>query len=387
MSQQPLTIGSDPEFLLVEVNPSTGQRLLPAYEVALNRIYSAQIGCDGASSTGEFRPKPATDPIKHFRNLKSLITVSRRRYLRDTWQRRFGRSSSLEMRAGSTGSMSSPLGGHIHFGVYPTEKILNGLDKYLSIPLLFIEQQPYNTRRRSSGRYGLLSSIRRNSHGFEYRTPASWIIEPEVALGVLTLAYTIVWEAIHHPENIKEASLPRSSFDSSNTEYFKSYLPDIFKEIRQMELYPKYKKPIEKLLKRAKEQRTWNETSDVWKNWIKPKILQRQVKLPKYHLFTFTADEYLSVISQRVDNPTTTHTPIKIFGLAEHRDFQASTNDPNILSILRMEFPHSSEQRSFFGVSTEVGFRKDLRSSEEGRRRIVKVLNQIARRIKETCVE
>jgi hypothetical protein len=52
-----------------------------------------------------------------------------------------------------------------------------------------------------------------------------------------------------------------------------------------------------------------------------------------------------------------------------------------------MEFPHSSEQRSFFGVSTEVGFRKDLRSSEEGRRRIVKVLNQIARRIKETCVE
>jgi len=383
MSSNPLTIGSDPEFLLVEIRASGEQHLLPAYSIALARTNFSQIGCDGNTTLGELRPKPSKDPIAHFKNIKALITISRRRYLRDTWHRKFGNSTALEMRAGSTGSLSNPLGGHIHFGIHSTEKIKIGLDRYLSIPLLFIEQKPYNQRRRT--RYGRLAthysdSMRSQYHGFEYRTPSSWIIEPEITLGVLTLAYTIVSEAIHHPENIRAVEISDLSFNSADTAHFKSYLPSIFQEIRQMELYKKYKKPIEKILKRVKAQKTWDETSDVWKNWIPPKVFKRQATLPKHHLFTFTTDEFLSSIAREVNNPLTSEPAIRVFGLNSNRNFTTSTNNEDARRVLHEKGFSQISSMGFFGGEKQVGFRLDIRSTEAGRRKIIEVLNEIARR-------
>jgi len=271
-----LTIGSDPEFILV-----SGEKQIPARNVfrsSRNRT-TTPLGVDGYSDTGELRPKPASDPIQHFRNLRELMHYSWGTIFRDEWVKK-NHSTNLKMCAGSTGAGKGYyLGGHIHFSsktknlqdTIIQNNISRALDQYLALPMLFIEQKPYNINRRvrSPSRFGALSATQSKRWGFEYRTLSSWLISPDIAKGVLCLAYTIAYEVLLK-DKIVAQEIKRNfedAFNNANTESLKSALPVLFKKIKKFQLYKTYKKQINYIYKRALSEQTWDESCDVWYNW------------------------------------------------------------------------------------------------------------------------
>ena len=78
-------------------------------------------------------------------------------------------------------------GGHLHFGIKPSAKLLRALDYYLAIPLAMLEQSSTG-RREKKTKHGGLGRFRKKPYGFEYLSLSSWIIEPEITLAVLHLA-------------------------------------------------------------------------------------------------------------------------------------------------------------------------------------------------------
>jgi len=164
----PIMIGADPEFEI-----RRNGRMVEAHNLIRDPRRSAQIGLDGATSTGELRPRPG-NAEQVAANLDRLI----------------GRLASIipgsdyQVVAGS--GVDLPLGGHVHFsGVEVTQGLLDALDKFISEPL---NQKSSGAASRHTRGYGRPGMYRPQPHGWEYRTPCSWIVSPSVALGVLTIA-------------------------------------------------------------------------------------------------------------------------------------------------------------------------------------------------------
>ena len=164
-----ITMGADPEFEVI----TPGREFDPAHRHFREH---EQIGTDSRSDTGELRPRPGT-PERVTRNLGTLL----RRVastLPDGWN----------IRAGA--GLRVPLGGHIHFGGSvtrnPSAQLLSALDRFVGIPL---NAKSNNSQR---GSYALPSQWRSQPHGWEYRTPCSWLAHPDLAQGALTIAHKLV---------------------------------------------------------------------------------------------------------------------------------------------------------------------------------------------------
>jgi hypothetical protein len=141
---------------------------------------SGGVGTDGASETGEFRPKPSTTSSGVFRSLSSLIAKASKLHS--------DLESDLEMYAGSGSQVS--IGGHIHFsGIESTNDLIQALDKFIACPLNLVS----NFQIRRERDYGRLSEVRDQPHGWEYRSPCSWISHPWIARGVLRVAQLLAW--------------------------------------------------------------------------------------------------------------------------------------------------------------------------------------------------
>jgi len=162
-----IKLGADPEF-----EWWYGSRMVYASQVTSDRNRSHTLGTDGASSTGEMRPHPG-DSSDVARHISVLIGKAAK----------LGRNYSIYAGSGKT----VPLGGHIHFSGIPSHpELIAALDRFIAIPL----NEVSDTRVRS-GRYGSLSEIRSQLHGWEYRSPCSWISHPVIARGVLVTAWLL----------------------------------------------------------------------------------------------------------------------------------------------------------------------------------------------------
>ncbi|QGG46876.1 putative amidoligase domain-containing protein [Heliorestis convoluta] len=174
-----LTIGSDPEFML-SLQP--GHRMVPA-----SRFFPRQgvVGCDSRRAFGasddlplaEVRPEPAQSANEAVEKIRAALreAIKLCPYANIAWV------------AGSEPYPGYPTGGHIHFGgIDANNQLLRALDQYVALPLLFLENQDRAKQRRQF--YGTLGDFRTKSHGFEYRTPGSWISTPELTRIALTLA-------------------------------------------------------------------------------------------------------------------------------------------------------------------------------------------------------
>ncbi|MDD4586942.1 MAG: hypothetical protein PHC60_00915, partial [Heliobacteriaceae bacterium] len=174
-----VTIGSDPEFML-SLLPQ--KRMVPA-----SRFFprNGLVGCDNRRAFGasddfplaEVRPQPAPTPEAAVSELRQALKEASRLcpYTNIAWV------------AGSEPYPGYPIGGHIHFGgLKVSGQLIRALDQYVALPLLFLENPETARRRRRF--YGLLGDFRLKPHGFEYRTPGSWLTSPELAWVALSLA-------------------------------------------------------------------------------------------------------------------------------------------------------------------------------------------------------
>lgn len=371
-----LKIGSDPEFCLYN------GYVIPAREVISDRKHKNRVGCDGASATGELRPRPADCPLKHAKIVGQLIARMRRSIK--------NQHPTYQLRAGSMGGTSlRSLGGHIHFScleksLYLTSNassVARNLDIFLSIPLRLIEDNRYSKMRRT-GIYGHWNDFRFQPHGMEYRTPSSWIISKEITEAVLCTAYVVAYETLDK-ELLIEEPITSSNFVSGIFPNRAELLNNLYEKIKTFTLYQTYKKQIDYLYSRAIRRETWNEDTDVWENWnIKTK--RRVVTTTKQKLLVYTKDKYLAQINNRTRHVITQGTQIRVFGLAAHRtECDITTNDESLLNYLRINCPNLNVQlRSFYNNGPEIGISFNIRRNSERRNHFAKIL----RGIKLLCV-
>lgn len=160
-----ITLGADPEFEVVDQygNFAPANRFLRGGT-------RATVGTDGRSDTGELRPGPGT-PEGVTATIKRLLKRVKKA-IPENW----------DIRAGA--GVVAPLGGHIHVGGLghnARRDFLEALDIFIAEPL----NAKSNGSLRAS--YGRLGITRPQPHGFEYRSPCSWLAHPDLTLGALTI--------------------------------------------------------------------------------------------------------------------------------------------------------------------------------------------------------
>jgi hypothetical protein len=177
-------IGADLEFEL-----HRNGHFFPAHK--LLRGLHTPIGLDGNPDTGELRPCLNTggraDSLYYFS--KDAPNTLDSQGISRLLDRLAGMLDETDEVRSSPGCHKA-LGGHIHISGVPVDgAFLAALDKFIAIPL----NEVSNIQLRKSRGYGQLSVIDRvKSHGgVEYRSPPSWISTPDVAKGVIAIAWVL----------------------------------------------------------------------------------------------------------------------------------------------------------------------------------------------------
>ena len=162
----PLTIGSDPEFLL------TGEdTYVPADRFISDPGHKSKAGLDGYPHVGELRPSYGT-PEEHMEELRLCLSELR--------------SVPIRTKAGSGAYYGRPLGGHLHFNIPPNLQVVCALEAFVGHPL-----RKYSARSLV-GRFGRPFDIEIKPWGFEYRSLPSWVSHPDLTNMVITSSWCIV---------------------------------------------------------------------------------------------------------------------------------------------------------------------------------------------------
>lgn len=167
-----IMIGLDPEMGLLN---KQGKFVGSPYR-------GSEIGRD-AGDVIELRPKPGS--------VKEVITNVRALY--ESMDKTLRKD--LRLISGGGKIIDKPLGGHIHFNIPSHAELTALLDEFIGKPI-----QRINGSERVVGghSYGHLGAISRKSHGFEYRTPPSFLGKPDLFAGVIAVAFCVAstWKTI-----------------------------------------------------------------------------------------------------------------------------------------------------------------------------------------------
>jgi len=209
-------VGTDPEFILTmqgrKVDARQTMELMLSNKPGL-KFSSARmgfdvgefgnIGWDGASSTGEVRPKANFDPKEVINNLAGLFKAF---------------ITHIKICDMSTISEFSSVGGHIHLEIPRGEKWSNEKKNTIHrrlasfyLPILIAENKTNLNLRLKQG-YGSLKDMRieekfkyddgRPGYTFEFRCPsAEWLTTPKIASATLSYLAVVYHEIINHPKN------------------------------------------------------------------------------------------------------------------------------------------------------------------------------------------
>lgn len=160
------TLGCDPE-LICRKNGS----FVPAHNYFKS---NSSFGLDGCDSVAEIRPGYSESPIDLTAKIYQVLEYGHEKY------------PDLEFFAGHCVD-DRPIGGHTHFGLEPDTKIIEALDVVLGSFSTCVDDKNQRARRERTG-YGKKGAYRRQPHGFEYRTPGSFLLSPSITLIHFTLA-------------------------------------------------------------------------------------------------------------------------------------------------------------------------------------------------------
>ncbi len=253
-----LLLGTDLEFML---KGRRGKLVLASHYFPSK----GKIGCDDRTYAGdrtkrplaEIRPDPAATPEEVCRNIADALAQAVR----------MNGAPYPEWLAGSAPFERFPIGGHVHFSGLPyTARLVNLLDVYVGLPLMLIEDPVSAGRRRP--KYGFLGDIRHKSHGgFEYRTPASFLVDPDIALGTLSLAYIVAlyhgqlpYLPLHSGDHVR-------AFYENDRERLLTLVTRVHEHVRRTPAYARYQGPIELIFSMIHNDEVWDESVDVRKSW------------------------------------------------------------------------------------------------------------------------
>ena len=251
-------LGADPEFMIFN---SKTNRLLSA-----SRFFPRDglVGCDNIRMqnrqqrpVAELRPNPSSCPLRLSDNIKQALDSANR----------MAPYQNVKWVAGSQPGGAYSIGGHIHFSnIRLTANIIRALDNYLAIPIFLIEEPVSAARRRR--RYGYLGDYRVKDYGgFEYRTPASWLVSQEITIAVLCLAKIIASSYYMLSKNFLNSVEAQRAFYTGNQDFLRPVFPELWADIKKTEMYMKYEEELQIIPELIFNKNTWNEKSDLRKAW------------------------------------------------------------------------------------------------------------------------
>jgi hypothetical protein len=255
---QQVTLGTDVEIML---RNQEGKLVLASTYFPRK----GRVGCDDRSIAYdgkrlplvELRPEPNADPLTLISNLRETLAEGVRKINRP----------KVEWRAGSMPFRPYCTGAHIHFSNVPlSSHFAKVLDNYLGIFLMAVENPVTAQLRRP--KYGALGDIRQKNYGgFEYRTPASFIVDRGVTTAAFCLAYLI---ALYHRElpwfDIYDVGA-QIAFYQNDVNTLWPIMQRNMERIRNLPLYDRYQEQIEVLFDMISNRKTWNENLDVRDIW------------------------------------------------------------------------------------------------------------------------
>ena len=247
------TIGADPEFCVVKNDTLKNGESFKECNC---------FGHDGGGIALEIRPDFSKDPLRVVSNIhRNLLQVVMKdpKFL-----------SEYEWHAGSY-VKGSPIGGHIHVGGIPTTTLkvvtaCNWLDQFVGSTTVLLEKHEDGVFRRNAG-YGGKSDYRTNEHGFEYRTPSSWVTSPYIAAAVLCLAKATIHEAIKQKGSGCPDLVTAEQIRRMNTGPIRGNFPKIWEGITKMELYKEYQPQIDLIATLINNKRTWFPKTSMKESW------------------------------------------------------------------------------------------------------------------------
>lgn len=263
-SRENFSIGADIEFML-----NCDDELLPASEFF---PLDGPVGCDerqieqdsGEFALAEIRPEQAESPYVLFNNIKSLIEDASTKIP----------YRNVSMRAGSMPFYGYQCGGHLHFALKPSTRLLRVLDYFLAFPLAMLEHSNTSRKRRRT-KHGGLGRYRLKPYGFEYLTLSSWIIKPEITLAILCLAKLAAssFDKLETPYLFHP--LIQRAYYQGNQSVLKSIWLDIKKQIIDKTNYSEFEQELKPLFTCIEEGRHLDESNDIRENW--------NIEIPNQH--------------------------------------------------------------------------------------------------------
>lgn len=188
-----LTIGCDPEFVLVDKEGHWCRAANVIVDPNKNKVF----GHDGPCA--EIRPKPSESVDGLIANIKSALENPEEKIINYSW---IGGATYKD----GTMTKREPIGGHIHIGLpnipggaLNTDmnlqmRIGRILDELVVIPLIRIDT-PMPENRRSNN-YGYFGDLRTYTFKMEWRTPSGiWLIHPHLALAIIGTTKAVTEEA------------------------------------------------------------------------------------------------------------------------------------------------------------------------------------------------
>jgi hypothetical protein len=255
---RPFLMGTDLEFMLR--NPQGKMVLASKYLPRKGRV-----GCDDRSLNmdgkrfplAEVRPDPAFTPEELVANIRETLTEATEKIT----------ARNVQWLAGSMPFPTFSLGGHIHFSDLPfSSRLVRALDHYFGFPVMMIEATNTAVKRRP--KYGFLGDVRFKSHGgFEYRTPGSWLVSPEIAHAVIALAYVV---AIHYRDLRADLfSSPRKQrmFYTADKQGLYNDFVELWGELEGTSTYRRYQGVLKVIPEMVRQGISWNEGVDIRQSW------------------------------------------------------------------------------------------------------------------------
>ena len=260
----PVLLGADPEFMLRDAK--TGEIVYPSNYI--NK--EGSLGYDERSENregllyplAEVRPEPDYCPVALTEKIRKILTIAMSII-----------PPHIEWLAGSVHFDRYQIGGHIHFSsIKINSRLLRALDNYLGIPTMLVEDPVSSVRRRKH--YGWLGSVRCKPHGgFEYRTPASWLVSPELTTACLCLAKIVATEYYLLPRDYFTSIELQKAFYQGKKHYFYDIFNELWADLSKTSLFNQYLEYLIPLTDLIKTRAHWNEEVDLRITWkLKSKL-------------------------------------------------------------------------------------------------------------------
>ncbi len=251
------SVGSDAELICVRGNT--------VIESGDTTDEYEEFGADGSGINFEVRPSPSVNPLQGVANIRGIF------------MQQIAKNPEFAKYKWIAGSnyRNYPLGGHIHFGIKQNligpVKACEILTQYVGCISLLVEDKSQSRRRRCEG-YGTANDYREQDHGFEWRTPSSWLVSPYIAAAFLCLSKAVMYEVLNNPKFSPTQYVDSGVFNDIAKNYeddslIREKFPKIWAEITKMKLYQSYKPYIDILHYLVTKKLTWFPKGGLKETW------------------------------------------------------------------------------------------------------------------------